>query len=123
MSARVEHCRRWRWWLLVLLPATLAACSLSRSDRGVEALWHDGVILQPGKTTRNEVMARLGPPSQMLALPGESVLYYMHERGRGRAIKLIVYNYREEVLDYDRAVFFFDLDGLLKEYSLTDAPR
>ena len=112
--------RSGRCWLLAAVLAC-AGCAVVRTDRGVDTLWHDVAGFERGKTTRNEVLARLGPPSQMLALERETVLYYMQERTRGRSVKLFVYNYRGENTRYDRAVFFFDLAGVLTDYSMTDA--
>ncbi|MCR9184352.1 MAG: outer membrane protein assembly factor BamE [Halieaceae bacterium] len=106
----------------LLLPAlllTLAGCAQYENRRGVEVGWTDAYMqsLQPGVTTRAEVMATLGPPSQVIALEGESILYYLFERSDGEGIVLVLYNRMQIDTHYDRAIFFFDEDGLLTDAS------
>lgn len=106
--------------LVLLLPATLG-CIRARSDRGVEARWHelDPSALQAGTTTRAEVLELLGPPSQILSFEGGSAFYYLLETTQASGMILIVYNDREEETSYDRAVFFFDEAGVLTDFATT----
>ena len=99
------------------------ACSIAKTERGVETRWQNlpADTFVAGETTRQQVLAMLGPPSQVLTLHNETALYYMLERTRGSSMVLLVFNSRSERSRYDRAVFFFNLDGLLTEYALTEA--
>ena len=107
------------------LASLCGACINSSSDRGVEPRWHE---VEPGSfergvTTRSEVLDRLGPPSQILSLERETALYYMVEKTRMKGKILVVYNDRDERTTYDRAVFFFDEQDVLTDWSATEAPR
>ena len=44
------------------------------------------------------------------------VFYYLREEGAGNALVLLVYNQARFKMGYDRAIFFFDQDGVLKEH-------
>ena len=105
--------------LAVLALATLAACAQYNDKRGVEVSWDESTLsgFEVGKTTRREVLTELGPPSQVIALGDETVLYYLYERSDGQALILIVFNKLDVDTRYDRAVFFFDENDVLTEYS------
>ena len=105
-----------------LLPVVLlitAGCAQYENRRGVEVGWTDDYLktLQLGVTTRTDVLKALGPPSQVIALEGESILYYLFERSDGQGIVLVLYNRMQIYTHYDRAIFFFDDDGVLTDYS------
>ena len=104
---------------VLLSLALLAGCVQFESKRGVEVNWEDAVTgeLVKGKSTRQDVLAILGPPSQVIALNKESVLYYLFEHSDGEGMILILYNRIEIDTRYDRAVFFFDENDVLLEYS------
>ena len=114
----------WPWALALGALLLCSACTSVHSERGVETRWHDlqGEPFEAGVSTRKDVLAALGPPSQIVTMQHETALYYMLERTRGRGLTLIVYNTRRDRSVYDRAVFFFDLDGVLTEFAYTDAP-
>jgi outer membrane protein assembly factor BamE (lipoprotein component of BamABCDE complex) len=106
--------------LLTLLAVTvLTGCARYGSQRGVEVTWEDDVLgrFERGVTTRADVMAALGPPSQLVNLGDESVLYYLNEDAQGEGLILIVYNRFEISTRYDRAVFIFDADDRLTDYA------
>lgn len=104
---------------LLLALSVLAGCAQYQNQRGVEVSWQDAVTaeLSSGESTRADVLALLGPPSQVIALGDESVLYYMFERSRGEGLILVVYNRFEVDTRYDRAIFFFDDNDVLTEFS------
>ena len=106
--------------LLSLSPA-LAACVNSKSARGVEPLWEElgADEFVRGRTTRSEVLQRLGPPSQILSLAEGTAYYYLYETTRARGVVLVVYNNRGERTSYSRAVFFFDAQGTLSDFALS----
>ena len=104
---------------LALCAHLLGGCAQFESKRGVDVNWQSVVTekLVTGKTTRQEVLALLGPPSQVIALDNESVLYYLFEHSEGEGLILIVYNRMRIDTRYDRAIFFFDKHDVLTEFS------
>tara|TARA_R110001592_G_scaffold337300_1_gene623685 strand:- start:299418 stop:299753 length:336 start_codon:yes stop_codon:yes gene_type:complete len=102
-----------------LFTALLTGCAQYENKRGVEVTWQDDVTrhLVPGKTSRKEVLKLLGPPSQVISLEEETVLYYLFERSRGNGVILIVYNRMEINTHYDRAILFFDANDILTDYA------
>ncbi|RLQ22448.1 outer membrane protein assembly factor BamE [Seongchinamella sediminis] len=106
---------------LLLLAVTVLAsgCAQYENKRGVLARWQDvsGHKLVAGETTRQQVLDTLGPPSQLIALGDETVLYYLFERSRGEGLVLIVYNQFKVDTRYDRAIFFFDANDRLTNHA------
>ncbi len=108
-----------------LLAATLVGCAQYENKRGVEVTWQDTVTshLIPGKSTRKEVLRLLGPPSQVIALEEETVLYYLFERSEGNGLILILYNRMQIDTHYERAILFFDENDILTDFATkTDEP-
>jgi outer membrane protein assembly factor BamE (lipoprotein component of BamABCDE complex) len=108
-----------RNFLLAALIFAVAGCAQYSDKRGVEVTWQGQALaqLEKGKTTRREVLTAFGPPSQVISLGDETVLYYLYEKSAGEGLILIVYNRFDVKTQYDRAVFFFDADDVLTEYS------
>lgn len=104
---------------LALLISLLGACAQYESKRGVDVNWQKEVTskLVTGESTRSDVLAMLGPPSQVISLEKESVLYYLFEHSEGEGLILILYNRMKIDTRYDRAIFFFDDNDVLAEYS------
>jgi outer membrane protein assembly factor BamE (lipoprotein component of BamABCDE complex) len=109
--------------LKTLLPLSLliitVGCAQYSDKRGVEVTWQPDAMenMQKGETTRREVLTVFGPPSQVISMGDETVLYYLYEKTAGEGLILIVYNRFDVQTKYDRAVFFFDENDLLTEYS------
>ena len=96
----------------------LPACSRTKSTAGVENRWRDpDVRFEEGVSTQADVLARLGPPSQIIALRDQTVFYYLNETLRSDRLITFVYNHADRQLTYDRAIFFFDGDGVLSKLS------
>jgi outer membrane protein assembly factor BamE (lipoprotein component of BamABCDE complex) len=104
---------------ILLCLGLLSACIQFKSKRGVEVAWQTAVVdkLVRGESTRADVLDALGPPSQVIALEDETVLYYLFEKEKGEGMILIVYNRIEVDTRYDTAIFFFDENDLLTDYS------
>ncbi len=104
---------------LVLCAVILSGCAQFESKRGVEVNWQSAVTgkLVNGQSTRRDVLAMLGPPSQVIALDGESALYYLFEHSEGDGLVLILYNRMRIDTRYDRAIFFFDENDVLTEFA------
>ena len=110
-----------RLGLVSLLLFGLTGCVAFGKQQGVKNTWRaDGLVLEEGVTTQAEVAQRLGPPSQIIGLEGQTVFYYVRERSKGRGVILLVYNHIKHEVDYDRAVFFFDSAGTMTSYSFSD---
>jgi outer membrane protein assembly factor BamE (lipoprotein component of BamABCDE complex) len=109
----------WRLPVLLAALAVLAGCAQYASERGVEVTWDASTLarFQRGVATRADVMAALGPPSQLVNLGDESVLYYLNEHAEGRGLITLVYNSFEINTQYHRAVFIFDDRHVLSDFS------
>ncbi len=105
--------------LLLVTAVLLGGCVQFKSRRGVEVAWQDQVVanLEKGKSTRADVLALLGPPSQVISLKDETVLYYLFENVEGQGAILILYNTVDITARYDRAIFFFDENDVLTDFS------
>jgi outer membrane protein assembly factor BamE (lipoprotein component of BamABCDE complex) len=102
---------------VTLLLGFLAGCAQYDSKRGVDVVWQAEAVktLEVGKTTRSQVLKLFGPPSQVISLDDESVLYYLFEHSKGEGLVLIVYNRIQVDTQYDRAIFFFDDNDVLTD--------
>ncbi|MCB1731023.1 MAG: outer membrane protein assembly factor BamE [Halieaceae bacterium] len=102
-----------------LCATLLAGCAQYENRRGVEVTWEAKVTsqLQPGQSSRKDVLALLGPPSQVISLEEETVLYYLFEKSQGNGLILILYNRMQIETHFDRAIFFFDDQDILTDYS------
>ncbi|NQX88127.1 MAG: hypothetical protein HRT77_05655 [Halioglobus sp.] len=107
-----------RMALLFIVPL-LCACAQYENQRGVDVNWQNDITgrLVKDKSTRQDVLALLGPPSQIISLDNESVLYYLFEHSQGEGLILILYNRMRINTRYDRAVFFFDENDVLIDYA------
>ena len=105
----------------------LSACVNYGSVDGVDNLWRDVPLerFQEGVTSQSEVLEVLGPPSQLINLDNQVVFYYLAQQNEGRGKAFIVWNQLSEERRYDRAIFFFDTEGVLQEvaYSKETIPR
>lgn len=104
---------------IALCVSLVSACAQYENRRGVEVTWEDKVTsqLRPGQSSRKEVLALLGPPSQVISLEEETVLYYLFEKSKGNGLILILYNRMQIDTHFDRAIFFFDAQDVLTDYS------
>ena len=111
---------------VLLIALAAAACSRADSQFGVENAWRDpDFSVTEGVTTEADVLEALGPPSQIINLRNQTVFYYLKENFRSDRLLLILYNQTERRSSYDRAVFFFGPDGMLRNaaFSETELPR
>ena len=110
--------------LLLGICAVFHGCASVSAERGTENLWRDPTVAtwEVGRTTEQDVLSALGPPSQLIALQDETVYYYMLEEARTKIMILILYNQARARVNYDRAMFIFDKQGVLTKYSLSRPP-
>jgi len=103
--------------ITMLLISFLAACVHYSRDSGVENLWRQPQAFTSGITTSKQVLAALGPPSQVLTVGHQTVYYYLKEQVTREGLLLLIYNETTEVSVFDRAIFFFNEQGLLADFS------
>lgn len=107
---------------LIFSSLLLASCFTLSDQQGVDNLWREEAktdVIEEGKTTQNDVIKLFGPPSQIISLDSGSVFYYLLQEKRGRGMFLLLFNFKNEVVSYDRAIFFFDKQGVLTDYGFS----
>jgi len=102
----------------------LASCTSVHTEKGIEPVWRsiDSGQFQAGVTKQSEVLDALGPPSQVISTHDGIVFYYLHESSVGKGRIFIIYNTAEMQTRYDRAVFFFDGNGVLEDFAYSASP-
>ena len=112
--------RRSLLWSILVVGLAVPGCATISKKAGVENRWREpNIVLQEGVTTQQQVLAQLGPPSQIIALSAKTVFYYLFEEAKGRLLFLILYNQANTDITYDRAIFFFNTDGVLETYAFS----
>ena len=104
--------------LLFMIGATIS-CASWKNQQGVANKWRDesGPRIEIGKTNQTEIAKLLGPPSQIIGLDDQIIFYYLLEKKVGKGAFFILFNWSNEKVTYDRAIFFFDKNGLLNDYA------
>ena len=104
---------------LLFLFAAATGCTSEVGYSGVDNIWRSesAPTWNAGETTELDVINALGPPSQLIGLEKETVYYYLREQRKGSGVFLLAYNWKNQKLVYDRAIFFFDKDGTLAKHS------
>lgn len=99
----------------------LTGCASYGAIDGVDNLWRDvpADAFEKGVTTQADVLELLGPPSQLISLQNQNVFYYLTEELSGEGKIFIVWNQASAESKYDRAIFFFDTNGVLQEFSFS----
>ena len=94
-------------------------CVSKDARQGVENRWRTETVptFKEGETTQHDVLAALGPPSQLIKVGNRTVFYYLQEQKKVRSLILILYNQTRENITYDRAIFFFDEQGHLTDFA------
>ena len=106
--------------LILWLVAGLSGCSIADRRAGIPNRWHDEARrFQRGKTTEQEVLDALGPPSHVLEINDRTAYYYLLEDDHTWAVTAVVFNYSNIKAKFDRAIFFFDADRKLAEFAVS----
>lgn len=107
--------------MVLVVSLLLLSCTSYNRQRGVENTWReiDQSDIVPGATTQSDIVKRLGPPSQIIDLESGLVFYYLSEQTKGGGMILILFNTLSERISYDRAIFFFDREGVLADYAFS----
>jgi len=98
------------------------SCFTLSDQQGVDNLWREESRVENIKvseTTQNEIIELFGPPSQIINLDSGAVFYYLLQEKKGRGMFLLLFNFKDEQVSYDRAIFFFDKKGILTDYGLS----
>jgi len=108
--------------LIMSLFAFTTACFSISDQQGVDNLWREEANvenIEEDKTTQNEIIQLFGPPSQIISLENGAIFYYLLQDKKGKGIFLLLFNYKTERVSYDRAIFFFDNEGILTDYGFS----
>jgi outer membrane protein assembly factor BamE (lipoprotein component of BamABCDE complex) len=113
------NCQRAMLILLAAGLSSLTGCLSKRSEMGVRNEWRaeSPPVFEKGRTTQSEVMRALGPPSQVIALPDQTLFYYLRELSRTKAAYFVIYNQTRQQITYDRAIFFFNKQSVLTDFA------
>jgi hypothetical protein len=105
----------------LLLPG-LAGCVNKSGQMGVQNTWRgpSPPAFEKGRSTQSDVMRALGPPSQVIALPNQTLFYYLREQSRTKAFYLVIYNQTRQQIIYDRGIFFFNAQGVLTDFAYSN---
>ena len=109
-------------WLVLVAGIVVSGCVSKNSRQGVENKWRSETapVFKQGVSTEHDVLASLGPPSQLINLGSQTVFYYLQEQKQTRSLILVLYNQTREQITYDRAIFFFDQQGHLTDFATSD---
>ena len=94
-------------------------CVSKRSEMGVHNEWRNPAapVIEKGRSTEMDVMRALGPPSQVIGLQDRTIFYYLREQSDTKSAILLIYNQTRQEITYDRAIFFFDKNSVLTDFS------
>lgn len=121
---------------LCLLVLSLLGCAIGRFYSGSRISEDKIKDIQPGTTTRQEILEWFGPPQNYLSptllnqilrdyevteeplttYPFANILSYQYDRGNFKLLLLILFNYFEAEVKTDHLVIFFDENERVKYY-------
>ncbi len=106
---------------ILCVAVLISGCASYGSVDGVDNLWREVSVdqFEKGVTTQADVLDQLGPPSQLISLEDQTVFYYLTQETSGNGKIFIVWNKVNAKSKYDRAIFFFDADGVLQEFAFS----
>ncbi len=104
---------------LFLVLCVLSGCSTWENRQGVSNKWRDESLpqIRIGEATQSDVARLLGPPSQIISMNDQLIFYYMLQKKKGKGAFFIIYNWAQINTIFDRAIFFFDQNGILTDYA------
>jgi outer membrane protein assembly factor BamE (lipoprotein component of BamABCDE complex) len=107
--------------LVFFSPLVFGGCFQAIEEKGVVNQWRDNSLppIEKGKTTETQILELLGPPSQVMNMGEQVIFYYMMEKTERKGGYLMIYNWANKKIRYDRAIFFFDRSRVLKDYALS----
>ena len=120
ISAEFRH----KFYIIAIfsLFISMTACFTVSDQQGVDNLWREEwrvEDIEVGKTTQNDIVQVLGPPSQIIDLDTGALFYYLLQYRKGSGVFLLLFNFKKAKVNYDRAIFFFDNEGVLTDYGFS----
>ncbi len=111
--------RRFLSLILLFILIFTTNCASWKNQQGVTNKWRDDSLpqIEVGKTHQTDIAKHLGPPSQIIGLNEQVIFYYMLEKTEGKGAFFILFNWSNQKIKYDRAIFFFDKNGVLNDYA------
>ena len=99
----------------------VTGCFSTSGEKGVVNKWRDPElpVIVGGVTTQSEILELLGPPSQIIDMGDQNIFYYMLEKSVSKGTFLIIFNWKDAKVTYDRAIFFFNDQGILTDYAFS----
>jgi outer membrane protein assembly factor BamE (lipoprotein component of BamABCDE complex) len=105
----------------LLVGACLSACTIGRRYTGVEIRDDPTARIQPGSTTRAEVLAIFGPPDRILRQTTGDVFVYRFERRNSTSFTLEepivtdmeIFSWNKVQEKSDQLTVFFDREGIV----------
>jgi hypothetical protein len=82
--------------------------------------WPEASASKSAHHSHSQGLTRSPPTAQVIGLQDRTLFYYLREQGKTRSLLLIVYNQTRERVDYDHAIFFFDKQGVLTDFSYSE---
>ncbi len=128
---------------VILLGLCMAGCVVGRYYEGPKVLAERIEDIQPGVTTREEIIEWFGPPRNYLSptiinqllteldvtdepiseYPFANILSYQYSEGRLKALVLILFNRLELDVKSDHLVIFFDDNERVKYFGFRKGTR
>jgi hypothetical protein len=108
--------------LSVLCMSFLLGCTMGYRNVGTSHKWQTiEHQIKIGVTTESDLLKSLGPPSlmDMRSMSGKTIYYYWMERLKNRSLYLLLYNYWDVDIKYDKAMFIFNKNGVLEYYGIS----
>ncbi len=108
----------------VLAALLVAGCSIAHRHDGTPNEWRSELAagIEVGATTQQDIIGLFGPPAGIIELHDKSVFTYVLRYDYTTGLTLVVFNYYDTDIHYDRAVFFFGPDEVLETYSFSKQP-
>lgn len=106
--------------LVFLACVVLLGCTMGSRDVGASQQWSFEKI-QINTTTEKQVLELFGPPSliDIKSMKDRTIYYYWVEKLKNRSLYLLFYNYWRIDIQYDRAMFIFNKNGILEYYGVS----
>ena len=104
---------------ILCVAVLVSGCASYGAVDGVDNLWRKVSIdqFEKGVTTQADILDQLGPPSQLINVQDQTVFYYLTQEMSGTGQIFVIWNRVRAKSKYDRAIFFFDTDGVLQEFA------
>jgi hypothetical protein len=106
--------------IIVMMFSCVAGCAVFGTNREYQP-FDTGKLdnVTVGKTTAREVAQAFGAPSQVVKLVNGNAYIYERAVAKGTGLWLVLVSFGNYETQYDRLVFFFDMDNILIHYGIS----